>query len=355
LLRSFPYLGGLTLFHPEVFAQCGGFDSELEGAEEYDLSLKVFERYGEHSIGHLSELMYHRREGGGHCIEPAEEIWARCRLALQGHLDRTQPGAVAHLGKEAPFLRAEYPLDSLPKVSIIIPTKDKPDLIRRCLDSLLQLTDYPNFEVIVVDNQTTNVEALDYYTTAIKDPRVRLIEYPHPFNYSAINNFAARQAGGEYLLLLNNDTAVLDKNWLRTMMSYAQRRDVGIVGPLLVFEDGLVQHAGLVLGLGYQPAEHLFIGLSPEEPGYFGRLQLTQNYAGVTGACLLIRKSIYDEVGGLNETDLAVSFNDVDLCLKVGDKGHKIIWTPETRLMHAASQSLKGMEEEAKKLHRLKL
>lgn len=339
LLRSFPYLGGLTLFHPEVFNQCGGFDPDMEGAEDYDLALKVFERYGDQAIGHLSEVSYHRREGGGHCIEPAAEIWARCRQALQRHLDRTHSGAVAHFGKEAPFLRVEYPLDNFPKVSIIIPTKDRPDLIRRCLDSLLQLTDYPNYEVIVVDNQTTNAEALAYYETVVGDPRVRLIAYPHPFNYSAINNFAAREASGEYLLLLNNDTAVLDKNWLRTMMRYAQRKDVGIVGPLLVFEDGLVQHAGVVLGLGYQPAEHPFIDLSPDESGYVGRLQLTQNYAAVTGACLLIRKSVYDAVEGLNEIELSVSFNDVDLCLRASKQGHRVVWTPDTRLLHSGSQS----------------
>ncbi len=357
LLRSAPYLGGLALFHPEAFAQCGGFDPDLEGAEEYDLALKVFERYGERAIGHVSELLYHRREGGGHCIDPAAEIWARLRQALQGHLDRTRPGAVAHPGREAPFLRVEYPLDACPKVSIIIPTKDRPELIRRCLDSLLQLTDYPDFEVIVVDNQTTDAEALAYYRSASRDPRVRLIEYPHPFNYSAINNFAARQAGGEYLLLLNNDTAVLDRNWLRTMMRHALRPDVGIVGPLLVFEDGLVQHAGIVLGLGYQPAEHIFISLSPDEPGYFGRLQLTQNYSAVTGACLLIRKSVYDEVGGLNETDLAVSFNDVDLCLKAGKQGYRVVWTPETRLLHTASQSLDTVldQEKSEKSRRFKL
>lgn len=347
LLRSFPYLGGLTFFHREVFTELGGFIHDLEGAEEYDLALKTYERWGAAAIGHNPLVGYHRRAGSGHTFATQDEIWTNCQHVLQHHLDRSAPGAVAERAKVAPFFKVVYPLSVKPLVSIIIPTKDRPDLLKRCMKSLLGLTTYENFEVLIVDNNTTNSEALAYMEELSQDARVKVLRYPYPFNYSAENNFAAKQAAGEYLLLLNNDTEVIDGEWLTTLMRYGSRDDVGVVGPLLLFENGQVQHAGVVLALGYRPAEHIFIGMSPDEAGYFWRLQLTQNYSAVTAACLLVRKSLYEAVQGLDEEMFSVNFNDIDLCLKIGELGYRIVWTPDTRLIHLGSQSQHTVMDQA--------
>lgn len=339
LLRSFPYVGGLCLFHRDTFSQLGGFTCDIDGAEEYDLTLRVFEHWNASAIGHVSRVSYHRREGSGHFCGSVDELWEQCRKALQRHLDRSVPGAVAHFAPSAPYLRVVYPLQTLPRVSIIIPTKDRPDLLKRCVGSLLERTEYANYELLIVDNNTQDREALAYMEVLQSDARVRVLRYPLPFNYSAENNLAAREATGDYLLLLNNDTEITDGDWLQAMLRYAVREDVGVVGPLLLLEDGTVQHAGVVMGLGYAPAEHIYIQESRHAQGHFGRQQLTQNYSAVTGACLLVRKQLYDAVGGLDETAFAINFNDVDLCLKIAAQGYRIVWTPDTSLVHIGSQS----------------
>lgn len=339
LLRSCPYIGGLTFFRASMFSALGGYAHEAEGAEYYDLTFRILERCGEDVIGHYPALFYHARKGSGHSYASAEEIWENYRNTVQRHLDRVACGAKALPGFETNFMQIEYPLLHRPRVSIIIPTKDRPDLLKRCMQSLLARTSYDNFEVLLVDNNTSNLEALEYLEELSIDQRIRVLQYAEPFNFSAENNLAAQMATGEYLVLLNNDTEIVDGQWLEKLLRHATRPEVGIVGPLLIFDHGAVQHAGVVLGLGYRPAEHPFIDLPPDAPGYMGRLRVTQNYSAVTGACLMVRKSLFEQVGGLDEVGFAVNYNDIDLCLKIGALKHKVVWTPDTRLIHIGSQT----------------
>lgn len=186
-------------------------------------------------------------------------------------------------------------------------------MIRRCVESLLAKTRYPNYEILIVDNDTRDPEAKAYLAGLQAHPNIRVLPYPLAYNFSAMNNLAAREAKGDYLLLLNNDTAVLQDDWLDEMLALGQRSDVGVVGARLRYPDGRLQHAGIILGMRGFPAEHAYIGMHPDEPGYFGRGLLTQNLSAVTGACLLIRASLYRDVGGLDKEGLGVSYNDVDL------------------------------------------
>src|SRR5690606_13864318 len=210
----------------------------------------------------------------------------------------------------------------------------------RCVTSLLEKTRYPDFEVLIVDNNSETPETRKWLdgVANMGTNKIRVLRYPHPFNYSAINNMAASEARGEYLVLLNNDTAILREDWLEALMNHGQRPEVGIVGAKLLYPDGKIQHAGVILGLR-GPADHPFIGREGGDPGYMQRMQVDQNLSVVTAACLLIRKSIYEQVGGLDEEAFKVSYNDVDLCLKVQQAGYLTVWTPHSVVMHVGSVS----------------
>ncbi|VAW77822.1 Glycosyl transferase, group 2 family, partial [hydrothermal vent metagenome] len=235
----------------------------------------------------------------------------------------------------------EYQHDATPFVSIIIPTKDKLEILEPCVSSLLEKTGYQHFEVIVVDNNSSEQATLEYFEKIQRDDlRVKVIRYPKPYNYSAINNMAAKQAKGDYLVLLNNDTAVIKEDWLDRMLSLGQREDVGIVGARLLHPDTTIQHAGVVVGMS-GVADHSHIGVETESPGYMGQNLTMRGVSAVTAACLLIKKDVFFSVNGLDEEHFAVLFNDVDLCLKVGKKGFRIVYTPYAVLMHHGSFSLK--------------
>ncbi|HEY0288404.1 MAG TPA: glycosyltransferase, partial [Pseudomonas sp.] len=225
-------------------------------------------------------------------------------------------------------------------VSILIPTKDQLNYLQRCVESVLEKTRYFNYEIIIVDNNSQTPEAINWLAEmdAVGGQKVRVLRYPYPFNFSAINNLAARESKGDYLVLLNNDTAVMSEDWLDALLNHALRPEVGIVGAKLLYPNGDVQHAGVIVGLD-GPAGHPFIGLPATSPGYMQRLMVDQNYSAVTAACLMIRKSIYDEVDGLDEESFKVSYNDVDLCLKVGALGYLTVWTPHAVLLHEGSVS----------------
>lgn len=349
-LRSLPYVGGLMLIKKTLFDALGGFDPQADGAEDYDFLLRAWERIGDEGIGHIPEVLYHRRQGSGHCNKSIEEILAAGREALQRHFERLQIPAEVQPGPFPPSTRVRYPLSATPLVSIVIPTRNQLGFLQRCIESLIEKTQYPAYEVLIIDNDSDDAEARTYLDmlTAQEESmggRLRVLRYPGAFNFSAMNNMAVDAAHGEYILLLNNDTAALHEDWLDEMVSHALRPEVGIVGAKLLYPDGKIQHAGVILGMK-GPAEHPFIGHLPEDRGYFGRAMLTQNYSAVTGACLLISKALYQEVGGLDEQQFRVSYNDIDLCLRVREAGHKIVWTPWAMLLHEGSASQKGAVEQ---------
>lgn len=351
-LRSLPYVGGLLLIRRDLFQTLGGFDPQADGAEDYDWTLRAWEHLqasgaGEAAIGHVPEVLYHRLQGSGHTRRSIPEILDAGQAALQRHLDRVAPGAKAEPGPFPPSFRVRWPLPEVPPlVSVLIPTRDQLPLLQRCIESVIEKTRYPAYEILIIDNGSETPEARSYLAAieakeAELGGRLRVVRQPGPFNFSAMNNAAARLARGEYLLLLNNDTAALHEDWLDEMMGHAVRTDVGIVGAKLLFPDGRIQHAGVILGMR-GPAEHPFIGHAPEDRGYFGRAQLTQDLSAVTGACLLIRRSLYEAVGGLDETAFKVSYNDIDLCLKVRTAGYRVVFTAFALLLHEGSATQKA-------------
>ncbi|MNO39832.1 putative glycosyl transferase [compost metagenome] len=332
----------------EVFVQLGGYSAQFPHATELDFILRMIEAGGMSGIGHCDELLLisdHDERESNH-----DELGAlRRHLAARGY-DR---GVVLQPRPRAYHLR--YGHAQRPLVSILVPTRDQLAMVSRCVESIFERTRYPHFEVILIDNQSETEEARHWLDglKAMPDARIRVLRYPHPFNFSAMNNQAAAAARGEYLVLLNNDTEVIDANWLDELLNHAQRPEVGIVGARLHYPNGKLQHAGVVLGLR-GPAEHPWLGLDPEAPSYMGRSQLDQNFSAVTAACLMIRKSVYEQVGGLDEQAFAVSYNDVDLCLKVGQAGFLTVWAHRAVVMHEGSVSQVMLDPHANSAKRVR-
>jgi GT2 family glycosyltransferase/2-polyprenyl-3-methyl-5-hydroxy-6-metoxy-1,4-benzoquinol methylase len=362
MLRAAPFsLGGLLLLERGLFAELGGYRPEAEGMESWDLALRASERLTDSQVGHLADVLYHRHEAGGHCRRESDAVWAAARDSLAGHLARLGLSADIEDGMLPGTFRIRYHIRGTPLVSVIVPTKNKVDLLRTCLTSLIEGTQYSNCELLVVDNGSDDPETLAYLQ-ALRDlgsSSLKVLSFPGPFNFSAMNNMAARESRGEFLLLLNNDTQILHEDWLDEMLGYAQREDVGAVGARLLYPDGTIQHAGAILGLGGMGSNHVFRQASTDDPGYFGRLMLPQDYSVVTAACLLTRKAHYWAVGGLDEEMFQVNFNDVDYCLKLRERGLKVVWTPYATLRHEESVSQAApdvermaQEEKYKRLYR---
>lgn len=337
LLRSTPYIGRAMLVRGDLL---GTAPDAHDLVATHARALAALELGGTAALAHIPALLMHLDVRSAPNRPHGAEQIAALNALVHAHAERTRPGTTVIDGPGIGQFAWLPPLDNPPLVSIIIPTKDQLDLLQRCLDTVLGETRYPAFEVIVVDNDS-QTDAAQHYIAELEarsDPRMRVLRHPGKFNFSAMNNRAAAMANGAYLLLLNNDTEVVEPHWLTTLMRHAVQDEVGVVGPLLVFPDGRIQHAGVVLGL-HGPAEHPFSGADSDAPGYQGRAQLQQDYCAVTGACLLTRASLYRQLGGLDETRFAVSYNDIDYCLRAREAGYRIVWTPLTRLIHVSSAS----------------
>lgn len=337
LLHSIPYIGGLCLIRRDIFRELGGFNQGMWGVEEFDLVLRGFERIGSNGIGHFPDVLYHRVKQDRHGQIPTTEIVSRGRASLESHFARLGVPAKVESGNIPGSYKISYRHSIRPLVSVIISTHDHLPLLQRCIESLLEKTVYPNYEVLIVDNDSRAPDACAFLEgiKSLGSDRMRVLSCPQPLSFSAVNNFAAQNARGEYLLLLDNDTAVLHPEWLDEMMNHALRPEVGVVGARLLFHDKTIQHAGMILGLGNTAAaDYPFVRQPFENPGYWGRLQLTQNYSAVSSACLLIRKSVYEEIHGMDEGHFKDLFSDVDLCLKVREKGYLIVWTPYATLLN---------------------
>ncbi|SDU82609.1 CDP-glycerol glycerophosphotransferase family protein [Pseudomonas sihuiensis] len=338
MLLSFPVaMARHWLFQRDAAIEVGGFDAGFEGALEFDLILRLIEHGGLSDLGHVDEPLLVT-------ATPLMKDNPDERKALLRHLHNR--GYVAQLQSRYPGrYHIRYAHAGQPLVSIIIPTRDQLPMLQRCVESLLEKTHYTGYEIIIVDNDSQVAEAREWLSgvAALGDDKIRVLSYPGAFNFSAINNAAAGIARGDYLLLLNNDTAIIQDDWLDELLNHAQRPEVGVVGAKLLYPDGRVQHAGVVLGLR-GPADHPFIGETLDAPGYMQRLQIDQNYSAVTAACMMVRKSLYEEVGGMDESDFRVSYNDVDLCLKIQQAGYLTVWTPHALVMHEGSVSQKSVD-----------
>lgn len=350
LLRSQNYICHFTAIRTELVRQVGGFREGYEGSQDHDLILRCTEQLRPDQIRHVPKVLYHWRAIPGSTAlsrdakDYASSAGAR---AVADHLERCYPGARA---EELSFghYRVRWPLpERAPKVSMIVPTRDRVELLRMCVESVLDRTDYPEFEVVVVDNQSSDPGALNYLAELERRDGVRVLRYDAPFNYSAINNWAAARCDGQVLALINNDIEVITPDWLREMVSQAMRPEVGAVGAMLYYPDDRIQHAGVILGV-HGIAAHIYAGMPKGYPGHGGRARVVQSLSAVTGACLVVRRDVYDSVGGLDER-LKVAFNDVDFCLRVREAGYRNIWTPFAELYHHESATRGSEDTEEKK------
>ncbi len=350
LLRSTAYTGPFCLVRADAWRALAGVTT-VDDSKTYDLTLKVVDRFGEDGVGHIADVLYHRRRGKR--TNDDGEIRRGELRALKNHFERNGIGADVEPGYLQGTHFITYRHDqSQPLVSIIVPTRDKLEYLRPCVTSVLDKTRYESYELIIVDNGSDDPQTLEFLDELEGAHRhVRVLRYPHPFNYAEITNWAAVQARGDYLLLLNNDTHVVHDNWLGRMVNQGMRSEVGVVGARLVFADMRLQHAGVVTGI-HDIADHVFLKLPMDEPGHLGRAQCVQNYSAVTAACMLVRKSVFLEVGGMDQAELAVLYNDVDLCLKIGARGLKVVWTPYATLIHHGSRSIREYNDKSDLLQR---
>ena len=323
------YVCHFTLIRHELVTQVGGFRSKFDGAQDYDLFLRVMEQTKR--IDHIPRVLYHWRRtltSTADNIQCKPKMLEAGRLALEAHLERRQqPGHVA-VDWRTYLYWVKREVTEAKKISIIVSVRDRVDLLARCLDSLTSKTSYAPYEIVVVDNDSQSEDARAYFSHF----NHRLLHYSGPFHFPAINNFAVKQTSSPWLLFLDYRTEVLEGDWLTMMAEHVQRNEIGAVGPRLLYPDDTVQHAGLVLGVG-GIADHAFRGLPAGAPGVCRQLQATRNYSAVTGACLLTRRDVFDEVGGFDE-ELTDSFGDVDLCLKMRRAGYVIVYTPFAKLYY---------------------
>lgn len=347
LLLSYPYMGRVVAVKDEWLARSLDEWRGLADLEfSYRLALRALMDAGEHAFIRLPAVTAHLNPVVSGVFVETSEAWQALAGVLSNHLQVHVPEAQLLEGPAPGTFHVIHPLTRTPKVSIVIPTRDQLPFLSRCIESLLDKTDYPDFEILVVDNDSQTAEAQAFLSgLEVVDPeRIRVLRVPGAFNFSRMNNLAVAQARGEFILLLNNDTAALHADWLSHMMRQALRDGVGIVGARLLYPEGTVQHAGVIMGLR-GPAEHPCLGFKADEPGYMFRAQVTQNFSAVTAACMLVSKAVYEEVGGLDEEVFAVSYNDVDFCLRVGRTGRRIVWTPLATLLHEGSASQKASIE----------
>lgn len=351
-LRGHNYICHLTVFSRELFKKVGYFSKEHDGSQDYDMVLRLTEKAKK--IVHVDKVLYYWRS---HAASVASDVSAKpycmvaAKKAIGDHLNRLGiKGEVVDSAFISTY-RVKYELNSHPLVSIIIPNKDMIYDLDKCISSIYEKSTYDNFEIVIVENNSKEKETFEYYKNLEKiHNNLKVVCWEgDDFNFSSINNLAVKNSNGEYVLLLNNDIEVISPDWIESMLMFAQRKDVGAVGAKLYYPDGTIQHAGVVLGLG-GVAAHAFLGFGHDDPGYSHRLSIAQNLSCVTAACVLVRRSVFDEIGGLDEK-FKVAFNDVDMCMKIRAAGYNIIFTPYAELCHYESKS-RGYEDTPEKIER---
>ena len=346
-LRANNYICHFSMFDADLLKKTGLFRPEYDGSQDHDMILRLTEE-AKH-VCHIPKILYYWRS---HPNSVAADIGAKtyaidaAKRAVHDHM-RDYYGIEVEVESTRAFptiFQIKYPINGEPLISIVIPNKDHVEDLRRCITSIEKKSTWKNYEIVVVENNSVEQSIRDYYKELESDPKVKIVTYEGEFNYSKINNVGVKETKGEYLLFLNNDTEVISPDWMEQLLMYAQRKDVGAVGAKLYYADNTIQHAGVVIGLGaHRSAGHTHYKMPREHLGYMGRLCYAQDVTAVTGACLMVKKSIYEEVDGLDES-FTISLNDVDLCLKIREKGYLNIFTPFAELYHYESKT-RGMEE----------
>ncbi len=353
-LRANNYICHFSVFSRKLLDGTELFRPQFNGSQDHDMILRLTAQ-AKHIV-HIPKLMYYWRSHAG---SVASDINAKSyaieagKGAVADHLRRLgyENFEITSTKAFETIYRIRYEILGEPKISIVIPNKDHPEDLKRCVTSIIGKSSYENYEIIIVENNSTTDEIFRYYEELNKNPQIRIVTYEGEFNYSRINNLGVSQADGEYVVLLNNDTEVITLTWMEELLMYAQRQDVGAVGAKLYYPDKTIQHAGVVIGLGaHRTAGHTHYRVSSNNLGYMGRLCYVQNMTAVTGACLMVKKKIYEETGGLDES-FAVSLNDVDFCLRVRAAGYLNVFTPFAELYHYESAS-RGSDSEGEKAAR---
>ena len=352
-LRANNYICHFSVFSDKILENVKGFRSEYDGSQDHDFILRATECAKK--IVHIPEILYYWRS---HPNSVAADINSKPyasiagRKAVHDHIARHNMESIVESTKAFPAMyRVEYSLKEKPLISIIIPNKNHIEDLRKCVNSILNKSTYPSYEIIIVDNDSDEMVVEDYYKALKQNEKIRIVSWNKKFNFSAICNYGVGFAKGRYVVLLNNDTEVITESWLEEMLMYAQRQDVGAVGAKLYFANNTIQHAGVVLGMGrHRTAGYIFSKVDKENLGYMGRLCYAQNLSAVTFACVMIPRHVWDEVGGLDES-FAVAFNDVDMCMRIRKAGYLIVWTPYAELYHYESKS-RGLEDTPEKKKR---
>jgi len=349
-MLSYNYLCHLSVIRKSIVDEVQGFREGYDGSQDYDLFLRVFKIA--RKIVHVPKILYHWRT---HQLSVAQSGQAKIyaidsgKRAIMDYLSNCDYKASVSDGIVFGTYRVSYEIKGCPKVSIIIPSKDKTGILKACISSILDKTDYPNYQIIIVDNLSEEKDTYEYYRHLKDYCQISIIHYNKPFNYSAINNYAVSQIETDHLLFLNNDTEIINANWITSMLEHAQRREVGAVGAKLYYPNDTIQHAGVIVGLG-GVAGHSHKHFSKDASGYFYRPHIIQNLSAVTGACMMMRSEIFAEVDGFDER-YSHAFNDIDLCLKIRERGYLIIYTPYAELYHHESLT-RGYEGAPEKLKR---
>ena len=351
LLRTVNYICHLFVVKKTMIEKVGMLRPEFDGAQDYDFILRCVE--ATNRIYHIPRILYHWRFFEGSTAEnPESKLYAfeAGKRAIEAHYERVGIRAEVVQGEFLGLYRTRYIRDKDPLVSILIPNKDHTDDLDRCIRSIEEKSTYHNYEYIIIENNSDQEETFAYYKKLQEEnPKAHVVYWDGEFNYSAINNYGVSFANGEYLLLLNNDVEVINADWLEEMLGYCMRDDVGIVGARLYYPDDTIQHAGVVIGFG-GIAGHAFVQQKRGTTGYCHRIICAQDYSAVTAACMMVKKSVFEEVGGLTE-ELKVAFNDVDFCMKVRQAGKLVVYNPYVELYHYESKS-RGLEDTPEKVAR---
>ena len=341
-LRANNYICHFSMFDKKLLEGTELYRTKFDGSQDHDMILRLTDKA--RNVVHVPKLLYYWRQHAGSVssgVEAKPYVVESARGAVADHLRRHGFSNFKITSTRAfeTIFKITYEIIGEPKISIIIPNKDHVEDLRRCITSIIEKSTYDNYEIIVVENNSETREIFAYYEELANNPAVKIITYKGDFNYSAINNLGVSEASGEYVLLLNNDIQIITVNWMEELLMYAQRPDVGAVGAKLYYPDKTIQHAGVVIGLGaHRTAGHVHYRQKRENLGYMGRLCYAQNMSAVTGACLLVKKALYEEAGGLDES-FAVSLNDVDFCLKLRRMGYLNVFTPFAEAYHYESAS----------------
>lgn len=352
LFLSHNMISHLGTYRTDLVRELGGFRPEYNGSQDYDLALRFVEKLKPEQIIHIPRILYHWRSHSDSTAAAGDNkgyALIAGKRAIESHLQRTDVKASVHQLSHGYRVRYDLP-EHLPSVSLIIPTRNGLSLLRQCIESILEKTTYPNYEIIIIDNNSDDPATLTYLAECAQHERISVIRDERAFNYSALNNNAVDMAKGDYIALINNDIEVISPDWLEEMLGIATQPGVGAVGAALWYPNDTLQHGGVIIGLG-GVACHAHKGIPRGEAGYCSRAKLTQSMSAVTAACLIVEKAKFEEVGGLNEQDLTVAFNDVDFCLKLLEAGYRNVWTPFAELYHHESAS-RGNEDSPEKQKR---